>query len=296
MQQLIISHCTQAEIEPLSDLLELCGALSITMTDQFDNPILEPEPGTIPLWPHIIMQALYAADIDLNSIITVITDQYPQAKCTVEVVVEQDWERTCLQDFNPKCFGKRLWICPSWHTPPHPDAVNLILDPGLAFGTGSHATTSLCLTWLEQTKLQHKTVIDYGCGSGILGIAALKLGAEHVYAVDIDEQALIATASNAQINQIPAHALTIDYPNSLHTAVDIIIANILLSPLLDLKHSFHHLLNPQGILTLSGILSSQIPLVEEAYQPYFELIATEIEDDWALLSFEKRETIHLLLN
>ncbi|MGV3740176.1 MAG: 50S ribosomal protein L11 methyltransferase [Gammaproteobacteria bacterium] len=296
MQQLIISNCTQAEIETLSDLLELCGALSITMTDQFDNPILEPEPGTVPLWPHIVMQALYEPDIDINSIITVITDQYPQAQCSVERVEEQDWERTCLKDFNPQCFGKRLWICPSWHTPPNPDAVNLILDPGLAFGTGSHATTALCLTWLEQTNLHNKTVIDYGCGSGILGIAALKLGAAHVYAVDIDAQALTATANNAETNHIAADSLTIDYPNTIHKPVDIIIANILLTPLLDLKHSLHNLLNPHGILTLSGILTNQIPLIEQAYQAYFNLISTEIEEDWALLSFEKKETSHLLLN
>ena len=124
----------------------------------------------------------------------------------------------------------------------------------------------------------------------------MKLGAQHVYAVDIDEQALTATTSNAQVNHIAADRLTIDYPNTLHTKVDILIANILLTPLLDLKHAFHNLLNAHGILTLSGILSSQIPLVTDAYQPYFDLIGTEIEGDWALITFEKKESDHLLLN
>ena len=175
MQQLTISDCTQADIEPLSDLLELSGALSISMTDQFDNPILEPEPGTTPLWPHIVMQALYDTDRNMDSIIMLIREQYPQTNCVIELLQEQDWERTCLQDFKPQRFGKRLWVCPSWFTPPNPEAVNLILDPGLAFGTGSHATTALCLTWLEQANLAHKTVIDYGCGSGILGHCSFEI-------------------------------------------------------------------------------------------------------------------------
>lgn len=294
MQQLIITHCTQADIDHLSDLLELYGALSVTMTDQFDDPILEPEPGTVPLWPHVVMQALYTPDTDMPRIIDLITTQYPAAQCSIETVVEQDWERTCLNDFKPQCFGKNLWVCPSWHTPPNPKAVNLILDPGLAFGTGSHATTALCLTWLEQTKLQDKTLIDYGCGSGILSIAALKLGARHVFAVDIDEQALTATANNATTNHIASAALTMGYPNELNTPVDVIIANILLKPLLELKLSFYHLLNAQGLLALSGILANQVPMLQEAYLSHFDLISTEVEGDWALLVFQKNKSLHLL--
>ena len=296
MQQLVITHCQKTDIESLSDLLELCGALSVTMTDQFDDPILEPELGTVPLWPHVVMQALYPPDIDVPSIMDIITNQYPDAQCSVEIVAEQNWERTCLDEFKPQCFGTRLWICPSWHTPPHPDAVNLILDPGLAFGTGSHATTALCLTWLEQAQLTNKTLIDYGCGSGILSIAALKLGARHAYAVDIDEQALTATASNAAINHVSSESLSIGYPNELHAPVDLIIANILLTPLLDLKHSFYHLLNPHGLLTLSGIIENQIPQLEQVYQPQFSLVSAEIEQDWALLAFEKIDSGKLRFN
>lgn len=296
MQQLTVSHCIQTDIDHLSDLLELCGALSVTMTDQFDDPILEPAPGTVPLWPHVVMNALYPPTVDVPSIIELITQQYPSVQCSVTAIASQDWERTCLDQFTPQCFGKRLWVCPSWHTPPKPEAVNLILDPGLAFGTGSHATTGLCLTWLEQANLKDTTVIDYGCGSGILSIAALKLGASHAYAVDIDAQALTATTNNAATNQISPDQLTIGYPQDLRTPVSLIIANILLTPLIDLKHSFHHLLKPEGLLTISGILASQMTILEQAYHPHFSLISTEVDQDWALMVFEKKETNDHLFN
>lgn len=287
MQQLKIEHCTKDDADILSDLLESHGALSVTMTDQYDDPILEPEPGTVPLWPHIVIQALYESSEDMHALIQTIMTQYPNASCSSEALPPQDWERTCLTDFQPQRFGNHLWVCPSWHTPPDPHAINLTLDPGLAFGTGSHPTTSLCLTWLEQATLHHKTLIDYGCGSGILSIAALKLGATHVYAVDIDPQALIATESNAHINHITAQSLTMGYPDSLHCTVDVIIANILLTPLLTLKESFHHLLQPKGLLALSGLLANQTHQLIEHYQDLFTLITSEREGDWALLVLEK---------
>jgi len=287
MQQLKIEHCTHSDADLLSDLLELNGAVSVTMTDQFDDPILEPEPGTVPLWPNVVMQALYEPHIDVAGIIQIITQQYPKTSCSVETLEQQAWERTCLDQFQPQRFGENLWVCPSWHTPPKPDAVNLILDPGLAFGTGSHATTSLCLTWLEQADLEDKTVIDYGCGSGILSIAALKLGASHVTAIDIDPQALTATENNAATNTIAPGTLTIDYPENLKTNADVILANILLAPLLELKQSFHRLLHPSGILVVSGILANQAEPLIEAYQSHFHMLNSEREDDWALLVFEK---------
>ncbi len=287
MQQLKIEHCTQHDVDLLSDLLELYGALSVTMTDQFDDPILEPEPGTVPLWPHVVMQALYEPEVDVLAIIQIINHHYPSATCSVDMLPAQEWEKTCLVDFKPQRFGHRLWICPSWHTPPEPDAVNLILDPGLAFGTGSHGTTALCLAWLEQENLHDKTMIDYGCGSGILSIAALKLGAKHVHAVDIDPQALTATESNATINHIAANELIIGYPDGLNVPVDVIIANILLTPLLELKQTFHHLLNHSGILAVSGILGSQTQHLTDAYHAHFKLIHSDRDGDWALLVFEK---------
>lgn len=286
MLQLKIEHCNQNEAELVSDLLESLGAVSVTMTDRYDDPILEPEPGSVPLWPHIVIHALYEPSSNIELITRVFSTQYPQLAYAIEPLPEQDWERTCLVDLKPQRFGKRLWICPSWLTPPVPEAINLILDPGLAFGTGSHPTTALCLTWLEQMDLAQKTVIDYGCGSGILGIAALKLGAKQVQAVDIDEQALIATKNNALTNQIDMNTLNICYPEALHTPVDLLIANILLTPLLKLKTRFRELLKDTGTLAVSGILANQTSELIDAYQSDFTLISSSREEDWAVLVFE----------
>lgn len=286
MLQLKIEHCNQYEAELVSDLLERLGAVSVTMTDQYDDPILEPEPGSVPLWPHVVIHALYESSSNIDLVTQVFSTQYPQLSYDIEPLVEQDWERTCLVDLKPQRFGKRLWICPSWLTPPVPEAINLILDPGLAFGTGSHPTTALCLSWLEQMDLTQKTVIDYGCGSGILGIAALKLGAKQVHAVDIDEQALIATKNNALTNHIDLDALNIGYPETLHKPVDLLIANILLSPLLKLKARFRELLKNTGTLIVSGILANQTTELIDAYQPDFTLMSSNREDDWSVLVFE----------
>ncbi|MDP3561506.1 MAG: 50S ribosomal protein L11 methyltransferase [Legionellaceae bacterium] len=286
MWQLKIEHCNQDDAELISDFLEELGAVSVTMTDQFDDPILEPEPGSVPLWPHVVLHALYEPSCNMDLITHALSTQYPQLSYFLDTVVEQDWERTCLVDFKPQRFGKRLWICPSWLTPPVPDAINLILDPGLAFGTGSHPTTALCLNWLESIDLEQKTVIDYGCGSGILGIAALKLGAAHVHAVDIDEQALIATKNNAITNHLDLNTLTTSYPDILHTPVDVLIANILLLPLLKLKTRFRELLKDTGFLVVSGILANQMQELIDTYQPDFTLIASNREADWAVLTFE----------
>jgi ribosomal protein L11 methyltransferase len=287
MQQLTIEHCHQHEIDLLSELLESHGALSITLTDQYDDPILEPEPGMVPLWPNVVLTALFEETSNIDAMLRAVKAHYPQLACSCEPLPQQDWERTCLVDFKPQRFGNRLWICPSWHTPPDPKAINITLDPGLAFGTGSHHTTSLCLTWLEQAAVRDKTLLDYGCGSGILGIAALKLGARYVHALDIDPQALTATQSNADINAIDPATITVDYPNNPKPTVDIIIANILLKPLLELKPTFYTLLNPDGTLVLSGVLANQTHQLIDHYQSHFTLVTSERDDDWALLVFEK---------
>lgn len=289
MQQLTIKDCDQDDTECLSELLETEGALSITMTDQYDSPILEPEPGTVPLWPRVLLQALFPEPVDVDNVISTIQLKYPHLVFSTEILPEQEWEKACLVDFQPKRFGNNLWICPSWHTPPDAHAVNVTLDPGLAFGTGAHHTTALCLSWLERASLDGKTVIDYGCGSGILSIAALKLGARHVQAVDIDPQALLATQNNAKTNHIDPKQLIIDSPEYLAQA-DIIIANILLTPLMVLKDKFHTLLNTNGTLVLSGILLSQLHELVEHYQSHFECIMTESDDNWGLLVFKKKSS------
>lgn len=283
--QLKIEHCPSEEIEQISEELEETGALSIMLTDKNDNPVLEPEPGTTPLWPEVIIHALYAQAEEAQFSKQQLSLARPELHYVLEVLEDQDWERAWMDDFKPQRFGTRLWICPTWHTPPEPDAVNLMLDPGLAFGTGTHPTTSLCLTWLEQADLLNKLVIDYGCGSGILSLAALKLGAHHVYSVDIDTQALQATQNNALTNHINEQQLSISQPENLQHPVDLIIANILLAPLTTLKERFHQLLNPDGYLVVSGLLSEQAPELIEAYNPLFKLITSEHLDGWSLLVF-----------
>ncbi len=285
MFQLQITNCHRDQIEALNELLEATSALSITLTDQYDEAILEPELGTTPLWPDIVVHALYLGENEAQLALAILSSAFVQLNYTLAYLPDQDWERTCLQAFKPQRFGKRLWICPSWLTPPEPEAVNLILDPGLAFGTGTHPTTSLCLTWLDQADLKGKTLIDYGCGSGILALAALKLGAANVSAVDIDEQALIATKNNAETNNLLPSQLTIGFPETLKTKADILIANILLTPLVKLKSHFRDLLKPKGVLVVSGILENQMNNVLEAYQNQFQPTAAMTEKEWALMSF-----------
>lgn len=288
MFQLQINQCQRDEIEQLSDELEALCALSVTLTDQYDDPILEPAPGAAPLWPHVVMHALFSETADAEQAGETLCATRPHLNYTIQTLPEQDWERACLDQFHPQQFGSRLWVVPSWITPPEPDAVNLILDPGLAFGTGSHATTSLCLTWLEQASLNKKQVIDYGCGSGILALAALKLGAAHVDAVDIDEQALLATQNNATSNGIVSEQLTINPPEALKKPVDLLIANILLAPLLTLKSRFRALLKEDGVLVVSGLLAEQVPALIDAYQADFIHYHSVIDNGWALAVFHPR--------
>ncbi|QLZ70112.1 50S ribosomal protein L11 methyltransferase [Legionella sp. PC1000] len=286
--QLKVEHCPTSEIELLSEELEEFGALSVMLTDKNDNPVLEPEPGTTPLWPEVVIQALFSEVFQAQYTRDHLLQTYPELTCSLEVLEDKDWERAWMDDFKPQRFGQRLWICPTWSTPPEPDAVNLMLDPGLAFGTGTHPTTALCLTWLEQANLKNKSVIDYGCGSGILSLAALKLGAWEVHAVDIDPQALQATKNNALANGLDERKLSIDMPEVVHKPVDLIIANILLAPLMSLKERFQQLLNPKGILIVSGILEEQAPELIATYSSMFTAVHQENLNGWALLAFKHK--------
>jgi ribosomal protein L11 methyltransferase len=286
MLQLQIENCSQDNAEVIADFLENLGAVSVTMIDQYDDPILEPELGTMPLWPHVVVKALYELNSEIELIKHALLTNYPDIKYAIETLPEQDWEKTCLVDFKPQKFGEKLLVCPSWVTPPSEDTVNLTLDPGLAFGTGTHSTTSLCLTWLEKITLTQKTLIDFGCGSGILGLAALKLGGKHVFAVDIDEQALIATENNAAANNIDKTQISISKPDELFEKVDILIANILLKTLIKLKSNFIKLIKENGLLVVSGILACQTDELIEEYKSDFNLSSIEFHDDWAMLVFE----------
>jgi ribosomal protein L11 methyltransferase len=239
----------------------------------------------------VVIQALFIESERAEAVSHILTTHLPHLNHQTKPLPEERWEKACLVDFKPLRYGKRLWICPSWHTPPEPDAVNLMLDPGLAFGTGSHPTTALCLEWLDGTNLADKTVIDYGCGSGILALAALKLGASRTYGVDIDAQALLATQNNAKKNRIHEQQLTVHFPEDLSAETpkaDVLLANILLKPLLELNDRFLSLLNPTGELIVSGILEEQVPEVTKAYASNFEPIQTLFKDGWALVVFHPR--------
>ena len=209
-----------------------------------------------------------------------------------EVLEDQDWERSWMTDFKAMQFGEKLWICPSWQSPPDSDAVNIMLDPGLAFGSGSHATTSLCLQWLDQQDLSESDVIDYGCGSGILAIAAALLGAKSVTAVDNDPQAITATEDNSQRNELdPSRVLAYlpdDFQGSNETRADILIANILAEPLLQLAPRFAELLKVDGKIVLSGLLESQAEEIVLHYESWFDMDKPCIKDDWVRLSGRRR--------
>ena len=270
--------------DPLSDRLSECGANAVTFQDNADQPIYEPEIGSTPLWQATNVIALFEADSDTENIVVKLTQlMAPEAipPYRIEAVEDKDWVREWMDNFHPMCFGKQLWICPSWHEPPNPNAINILLDPGLAFGTGTHPTTALCLNWLDRAQVKDKVVIDYGCGSGILAIAAALLGAKQVIGVDIDPQALEATQANAERNGVVIETfLPADCPD---ITADLVIANILAGPLQTLAPTLIALSKPRSDIILSGILESQASSVSDAYQITFEMEASVLKDEWVRL-------------
>lgn len=276
--------------------LEEAGALAVTLSDPADVPIYEPPLGEAPLWPDTRVTGLFQADgIDTDELVMRIQAALRALgplQIRVETLADQDWERAWMRDFKPMRFGQKLWICPGDTPPPEPDANNILLDPGLAFGSGTHPTTGLCLEWLDEAWcaggiLGDAEVIDYGCGSGILAVAAAKLGARHVWAVDIDPQALTATAANAERNGV-ADRITTCLPKQLPAMeADILIANILANPLKDLAPHFRGLVRPGGKLVLSGILEDQIESVWQAYGESFERDGFRIRAEWARIQGHK---------
>lgn len=280
-------QCTQLE-----DALLNAGAVAVTMEDLADQPLFEPPPGETPLWQHTRLTGLFSADCNTAQTLQIIADELntplPNYRC--EILEDKDWEREWISHYHPMKFGERLWICPSWTPPPDPDAVNIMLDPGLAFGTGTHPTTALCLRWLDSQALEGKTVIDYGCGSGILAIAALLLGADHAYAIDNDPQALTATLDNTERNHISPERITVLLPEQLPADLiaDVVIANILAGPLVSLAEAISKLVNPQGNLCLSGILDSQTDQLLNAYQSYFNFSPSTQDEEWIRLNGTKK--------
>lgn len=279
---------TAAELEQTEDSLLELGAVAITLSDAKDEPLYEPLPGDSPVWQHSIVTGLFTQQHSLEVLYDGLIQRLPEhqiqsAKKTI--VDDQDWSRTHLQYFKPIQCAEKLWVVPSWHQPPDPSATNIQLDPGLAFGTGGHATTALCLSWLGENDIKDKSVIDYGCGSGILAIAAYKLGASELRSIDIDPQALDASRDNAQRNDIDPAQLNISLPEQLNPEpVDLLIANILSGPLVSFAPKFAELVKIEGRILLSGILETQVKEIEQAYLPYFELDPICIKEDWIRVS------------
>ena len=274
----------------VEDALLDCGAVSVTLADSADDPILEPGVGETPLWEVVRVTGLFELPADQRAIsahFSSLLPRYQAADLSWETVADQPWERAWMDHFEPIQCGRRLWICPSWQDPPDPNAVNLRLDPGLAFGSGTHPTTFLCLQWLDGIDLAGKTVIDYGCGSGILGIAALLLGAAKVIAVDNDSQALTATRDNLERNGLATDRLAAWLPEEMPAATaDILVANILAGPLINLGDRLAGLTAGGGRLCLSGITRQQAGEVMTAY-PDFRFDPVVERDDWVRLSAAK---------
>lgn len=278
--------------EQLEDALLLAGALAVTLADAGDQPVLEPAPGETPLWAHTRVTGLFDAQTDIE----VVKGQLRRflrapilPECRLTALEERDWVRAWMDNFHPMRFGRRLWICPTHCDPPEPAAVNIRLDPGLAFGTGTHPTTALCLEWLDGADLAGKAVLDYGCGSGILAIAAAKLGAKRVWAVDIDPQALLASDDNASENEVEDR-IELFHPAELPTSlrVDVLLANILAGVLVRLAPEFGQRVKPGGRLALSGILEQHADAVQAVFSRDFAFDPPRRREDWVLLEGTRR--------
>lgn len=287
LQLRITSQRQQAQ--SIEDGLLDAGALSVTLEDNADQPILEPGLGETPLWDSTRITGLFDATIDTQKIDQQLTALLTNTESRWELLEDKDWEREWMANYHPIQCGNRLWICPSWQTPPAPEAVNLLLDPGLAFGTGTHPTTFLCLQWLDRLNLQDKHIIDYGCGSGILAIAALLLGAKTATGIDIDPQALIATNDNATRNHINPVRINTFFPEkSPNESADIVIANILAGPLTELAQTLAALTRPGGLLCLSGIMQSQADIVMQSYAQWFDFDPVASKEEWVRLTAIRR--------
>ena len=285
----IAINTTKKHAETAENCLFSVGAQTVTLTDAADQPILEPGVDETPVWNNVIVTGLFDDENNTQTLLDKISQQLGNIEhsCDSEILEEQNWTRAWMEHFHAVQFGERLWVCPLHIDPPEADAINLRLDPGLAFGTGTHPTTSLCLRWLDKNIKAQESVLDYGCGSGILAIAACLLGASHSDGVDIDPQALIATMDNAKVNQVTEKInclLVADY-NKQHadTQYDIVVANILSGPLAELAPTLAQHTKKGGHLILSGILKEQAKTVVDSYREFFNMDAPEYEAGWVLL-------------
>jgi len=274
--------------EKYSDWLSACGAQAVTFIDAKDTPIYEPLPGDeVIYWNNTVVMGLYDASHDMDKVLNYLKGIHPdkdKMAYKLEQLEDKDWEREWMDNFHPMKFGQRLWICPSWREVPDPTAVNVMLDPGLAFGTGTHPTTALCLTWLDGLDLEGKTVVDFGCGSGILSLAALKLGAKKVIGIDIDPQALQASLENAKRNQCEDRLALYLPKDQPEFKADVVVANILAGPLRELAPVIIEYVASNGVLALSGVLEEQAEQLQTIYGEYCQMDAVAVQDEWVRLS------------
>jgi ribosomal protein L11 methyltransferase len=264
-------------------LLTLAGADAISLRDAADDAIFEPEPGTTPLWPRVALEALFMRGADLAPLAKLLAATFRDAAVSVGALEDSAWQARLSQPVKARPIGSRLWLAPADDRDAPGDRLVVRINMGLAFGTGEHPTTSLCLDWLEHHVASGITVLDYGCGSGILALAALALGARFSYAVDNDPQALVATKANAALNGA-AERLFVGTPETLPTvAVDVLAANILAGPLVELAPKLADCAAPGGTLVLSGILEAQAARVAAAYAPYLTSVEQTAREGWVLL-------------
>ncbi|TDQ58020.1 [LSU ribosomal protein L11P]-lysine N-methyltransferase [Mesocricetibacter intestinalis] len=281
-------NSTSEKAESISDFLEELGSVSVTFMDSQDTPIFEPLPGETRLWGNTDVIALFDAETDMQPILQALQHSGLLAQdfaYKIEQIEDKDWEREWMDNFHPMRFGRRLWICPSWREVPDQNAVNVMLDPGLAFGTGTHPTTALCLEWLDGLDLKGKTLIDFGCGSGILAIAALKLGAKQAIGIDIDPQAILASRNNAEANGVADRLqLFLSEAKPADLKADVVVANILAGPLKELYPVIGSLVKSEGLLCLSGILETQAASVCETYAQSFRLEPVAVREEWCRIT------------
>ena len=288
----------KSQVEFTETLLESLGAVSVTLDDAENQDLLEPLPGETPLWNKVIVTGIYAQEddeqIDVTALETFIRTQLPTEPMRSEFMEDQEWERTWMDAYEPIQIGEKYWIVPEWMEAPEADAVNIQLDPGLAFGTGNHASTFLCLQWLGKTDVKDKIVIDYGCGSGILGVAALLLGAKKVYATDIDPQAVLATQQNADLNGV-LDKLYVGLPEEFNKELadqkaDVFVANILAGPLMALAADFSTLIKSEGAFALAGVIEEQVDDVSRVYSEFFDILDVEKRDGhWCRISGKRHQ-------
>ncbi len=277
---------TEKKASKINNILSGFGASSVTYMDTVDNPVYEPLPGETKLWNKTTVIGLFEADADIAPITEFLNKTYGK-KITVRVeqLEDKDWVREWMNNFHPIQCGSKLWICPSWCEVPDTNAVNVMLDPGLAFGTGTHPTTFMCLNWLDSLDLKDKEIVDFGCGSGILAVSALKLGAKSAIGIDIDPQAVESSTQNAERNGVKDRlSLYLPSEQPQEIKADVLVANILAGPLRELAPTLKDMVKPNGKFAISGIIQNQCEELVKIYSEWFELDEPVFKEEWVRIS------------